>query len=410
MAKQITEKQVELLVERLISRVDKANTKFLINIGKSIDEIGKLTPSKAHELVQMLKYGGKYEDIVKELNKYTDMNIQDIDKIFSEYAKKDQMFYKQFYKYRNIPFIEYENNELIKNQTQALSNMVKNQMYNFTRDNVLGYTLKNPITNKETFYSIRETYNKLLDEALLNVGQGKETFDSAMSGILKDIGGSGLKTIQYESGRSMRLDSAIRMHLKGRLNELHNENQKVYATEFDYDGIEISVHENPAPDHEEAQGRQFTKEEYDNLQNKGIATTIDGIEIDLHLTSLSFRPISEMNCYHTIFPIVLGINKPEYTNKELQEIIDRNEKGFELDGKHYTNYEGTQLQRNLERKIREQKDIQILAKESKNTELISESQKNITVLTRKYNELSNVSGLPKKLDRLKVSGYRRTKV
>ena len=249
MAKQITEKQVNLLVERLIKRIDNANTKILINMGKSIDEIGKLTPTKAHELVQMLKYGGKYEDLVKELNKYTNLNLNDLDKIFSEYAKKDQMFYKQFYEYRNIPFIEYENNELIRNQTEALKNMVRNQMYNFTRDNVLGYTLKNPITNKETFYSIRETYNRLLDTALLNVGQGKETFDSAMSGILKDIGGSGIKTIQFESGRSMRLDSAIRMHLNSRLNELHNENQKVYATEFDYNGIEISVHENPAPDH-----------------------------------------------------------------------------------------------------------------------------------------------------------------
>ena len=117
-----------------------------------------------------------------------------------------------------------------------------------------------------------------------------------------------------------------------------------------------------------------------------------------------------MNCYHTIFPIVIGASKPEYTNEQLQEIIDNNNKGFELDGKHYTNYEGTQLQRNLERKIREQKDIQILAKTSNNKELISESQKNITQLTRKYNELNTVSGLPKKLDRLKVSGYRRTKV
>ena len=117
-----------------------------------------------------------------------------------------------------------------------------------------------------------------------------------------------------------------------------------------------------------------------------------------------------MNCYHYIFSIVLGASKPEYTDKQLQEIIDNNNKGFELDGKHYSMYEGTQLQRNLERKIREQKDIQILAKASDNKELISQSQEKITQLTQKYKELSNISRLPTKMKRLKVSNYRRTKV
>ena len=109
------------------------------------------------------------------------------------------------------------------------------------------------------FKGLRETYNEALDTALLNVGQGKETFDSAISRILKDIGNSGLKTVDYKSGRSVRLDSTLTMHLKSRLRELHNENQKIIGEEIGADGVEISVHLNPAPDHEEAQGRQFSK-------------------------------------------------------------------------------------------------------------------------------------------------------
>lgn len=38
-----------------------------------------------------------------------------------------------------------------------------------------------------------------------------------------------------------------------------------------------------------------------------------------------------------------------------------------------------------------------------------ESQKNITTLTKQYKELSDISGLPTQMDRLRVSGYRRTK-
>ena len=407
MARQISEEEIDLLVERLVNRIEQANTYFLMKIGSSVKEIKELTPSKAQQLVQILKYGGNYEDIIREIAKYTNLNIEDIDTIFENYAKKDQLFYKKFYEYRNIPFVEYAENDALKRQTQALANIVKNEMYNFTRSNVLGYTIKD-MNGRVQFMELRETYNRVLDEALLNIGQGKETFDSAMSRILKDIGGSGLKTIEYQSGRSVRLDSSIRMHLKGRLRELHNENQKLFGAEFNADGYEISVHSNPAEDHEQVQGRQFSIAEYDRLNSgleakdyKGNTYTLD------HDGKNGYRPISELNCYHYIFSIVLGVSEPEYDDKQLQQIIDDNNKGFEFDGKHYSNYQGTQLQRQLERAIREQKDIQILGKSSGNKELIGQSQQKITQLTQKYKELSEISGLHTKMKRLRVSQYKR---
>ena len=404
MAKQISEEQIELLVERLIDRINKANTTFLKSIGSSIKEIRKLTPSQAHQLVQMLKYGGKYEDIVRQIAKYTNLNIQDIDDIFSNYAKKDQLFYEKFYEYKDIPFTLFEQNMALKRQTQALANITKQAMYNFTQSNAIGYTI-----NGE-FFNLRNTYEKLLDEALLNVSQGKETFDQAMSRILKDIGGSGLKYLDYENGKQMRLDSMTRQYLKDGLRNLHNENQKLIGEEFGADGVEISVHSNPAPDHELVQGRQFSNEEFDKFQNDMDAVSYDGMLFPAisDETGHDRRSISEYNCYHTIFPIILGVSDPEYSNKQLQQIIDDNNKGFELDGKHYTNYEGTQMQRKLENKIREQKDIQILAKESGETgkELVEESQYNIMGLTRKYKQLSDISGLPTKAQRTKVSNYK----
>lgn len=406
----ISEEQIDLLVERLINRIEEANTYFLMKMGSSIKQLRELTPTQAQQLVQILKYGGNYEDIIREIAKYTNLNIQDIDEIFSAYAKKDQLFYKQFYRYRNIPFIEYAENEALRRQTEALANIVKTEMYNFTRDNVLGYTIKD-LNGRVQFLGLRETYNRVLDEALVNVGTGKESFDSAMTRILKDIGGSGLKTIEYQSGRSMRLDSAVRMHLKGRLRELHNENQKLFGAEFGSDGYEISVHGNPAPDHAEVQGRQFSTAEYD-LLNKGYeAKDYKGNTYTLdHDGKNGFRPISELNCYHYIFSIVLGASEPEYDDKELQEIIDKSNEKIEIDGKEYTRYECSQLQRNLERKIREQKDTQIFAKAGGNMELVGEAQKKITQLTSKYNELSKKSGLPTKANRMRVAGYRRTKV
>ena len=407
----MNDKQVQLIVERLLQRVQKSNELFLTNIGSNLKKIKKLKPSQARQLIQILKYGGNYDDIVKKMSKYTNLNVKDIDKIFSSFAKKDLNFNKQFYEYRNIPFTEYEKNMPLKRQTEALTNLVKNEVNNFSRTNVLGYTIKDDKGN-EIFKGLREVYNELLDTAFLNVGQGKETFDSAVRDILKDIGQSGLKTINYESGKSMRLDSAITMHLRGRLTELHNENQKLIGDEYGADGVEISVHFNPAPDHEEAQGRQFRLDQYELLQSEGVAKDINGKEIDLHrelkdgsLTE-SFRPIGEFNCYHYEFRIVVGVNKPEYNEEQLKKIIEDNKKGFEYKGKHYTNYEGEQVQRRLEAAIREQKDIQILGRESGDMELVHDVDSKIKALTSEYKEFSNASGLGTKMDRLRVKGYR----
>ena len=73
-------------------------------------------------------------------------------------------------------------------------------------------------------------------------------------------------------------------------------------------------------------------------------------------------------------------------------------------------YEGTQLQRNIERNIREQKDIQILARASGDEELAMSSQKKINLLSKKYKELSDISSLPTQKNRMSVKGYRKIKV
>lgn len=412
----LSDEMIDKIIERLLQRVEQANTYFLKQLGAKVKKIKNLSPSDAHKLVQMLKYGGEYNDIVKKISKYIDLDIKEVDKIFKEFSKKDQSFSKDFYEYRNKPYIPYEQNEVLKRQTQALARIVKNKMYDYTRSKVLGYAIRDAENNIVKFMPLKEVYNKVLDEAFIQISQGKETFDSAMSRMLADIGGSGLRTIEYESGRHIRLDSAIRMHTQSRLRELHNENQELFGKEFDSDGVEVTVHANPAPDHAEVQGRQFSTikpsknelSEWEKLQAGKDAIDYNGVTYNLdHDAKNGYRPISELNCYHYTFAIILGISEPEYTDEQLQQIINDNEKGVEIDGKHYTMYEATQLQRNLERRIREQKDIQILAKESDNKELIAKSQSNITTLTNKYKEVSQASNLPTKANRLKVSGYKR---
>ena len=402
----IDERLIDKLVERLVDRIEEANSYVLQQIGESIKKIGTLSPSKAQQLAQVLKYGGNYNAIADKLAKITNLNIKDIYEIFEEVAKSDYLFAKQFYDYRGVKYIPYEENFALQNQVKALARITASEYANFSK--TLAFS---KIENGKVVYTtLSRTYQDAIDKAVLSVAQGKDTFQDQMYKTIKELGASGIKTVDYASGRGVRLDSSVRQHMKGALRNLHNETQAVLGQEFGSDGVEISVHINPAPDHAEVQGRQFSKEEFRKFQNDQTAVDYKGKVFPPEHEGHDRRSISEYNCYHYTFDIVLGVSKPNYTSQELKEILDTNEKGFELDGVHYTNYEGTQLQRKLETEIRRQKDMQIIAKASGNKELVKETQSKITQLTRKYKQLSDVSGLPTKMERMRVSGYKRTNV
>ena len=412
----ISDEVLDKVIERIVDKIEKANQYILKTIGDSIKEIGTINPTKLNQLIMSLKYGSNYKSMLRELSKYTKISQKEINAIFEEVAKSDYKFAKQFYEYRDRPYVPYNQNKELVEQTKELAKITANECINLTRTSALGFGLPDKDGNI-VYHGIKETYYNLLDEAVLSISQGKETFDSAMYRQLKNIAESGLKVVYpttyidkngIERHYTRRLDSAIRMNLKSGLRQLHNETQKTIGEQIDADGVEISVHFNPAEDHAEAQGKQFTKKEYDKLQSTGVAKSYDGIHIDMHRQlkdgsdAPSFRPISEYNCYHYIFSIVLGVNRPQYSNKQLKKINDDNLKGFEFEGNHYTMYEGTQLQRQIETEIRKAKESKMIGEKAGNEQLILESQQKIRMLSKKYRELSNASGLQTRADRMRI--------
>lgn len=398
------ELQEEAIITRLIERIESGNTFILTEIGKAVKEIGQLTSTQAYQLQQMIKYGASYQTILERLSKITNLNVKEIDEIYSLYAQKDYNFARKFYEYRNIPYVPFNQLETLKREVQAISNLTKGEYMNLSNTSALGFTIKD-LAGNVRFYNISDAYQYVIDQAILSISQGKDTFNHQMYSILKSLGESGLKTVDYKSGYHRRLDSAIRMNLREGIKTLHNETQRILGEEFGADGVEISVHLNPAPDHEDLQGRQFSNEEFEKLQNNEVAKDYKGNRY-FH----EHRPISELNCQHTIRSIILGVSKPQYSDKELQDIKERNEKGFMFEGKHLTMYEGTQLQRKLETEIRKQKDIQMLGKASGNDLLIGDAQFKITQLTNRYKELSKTSGLQTQMERLRVVGYKRKRI
>lgn len=416
----IADEIVEKLSERLVERMNKVNIFIIKRIARRIKKLGTITPSDTHAIIQIMDYGGDIDAIAKELSKATKLNVEEIYKIFDEVAKEEQHFLKKYYDYKEKEYIPWEENERLQRLVNAVATQTAEKFVNMSNTTAVGYTIKDMVYDKKNkryveklvFRDINGIYKELVDEGIVGISQGKTTLDEEMNRIIKEIGKSGLKSVEYESGYTRRMDSAIRMNLSDGVRELHNELNVEFGEEFGADGVEITVHGYPAPDHAEVQGRQFSKEEFQKLQEDGIAKDVNGKEIDLHRElksgrkADSHRPISKYNCYHRVFPIIMGLDTPIYSEKQLKKIKEDNEEGFEFDGKKYTLYSGSQLQRKIETEIRRNKDIQVMTLESGKMELAEESQRTINQLTDKYYELSKVSGLPTRLQRLKVSGYK----
>ena len=396
--------QEEQLVQLLIDRINALNEDILEIIGNRIKEIGEMTPTQVHQINQMLMYNTDIDRIIQKLAEVSGMNVNDIYSLFEYSAKTNQDFARQFYRARGISYIPYAQNKVLKDQVRAIAEITAREYANISRTSAIGYTIKD-LDGNITFKDISSVYKDIIDKAILNVGQGKTTYQLEMRNVIKQIGQSGLKTIDYESGRSMRLDSAIRQNTLEGLRTLTNQIQEQFGEEFGADGVEVSHHINSAPDHiDTVDGKQFSLNG-DRVVNGKLYKDFNTVNNSLD------RQVSTLNCRHYIFSIVLGVNKPQYTDKQLEEDKKKNKQGFDFEGKHYSNYEGEQLQRLIEREIRKQKDVQILAKSSGDKELTLQAQTKITQLTIKYKQLCNVSGLPNQLrTRASVVGYKRINV
>lgn len=393
----LSEDALERLSEKLVDRVESLNTFFIKKIGKQIKTIGTVTPSQLSELLKSVQYGSDIDEIMNKIAEVTDMNVKDIYEIFEEVAKQNQAFSKKFYDYKKVKFIPYEENKVLQEQVMSIAKATANEYINMSK--TFAYMSINE-TGKKVFTSISDIYQKITDEAILSIAQGRESYQMAMKKAMKEMTRNGLRIVDYSSGYSRRADSSVRMNIMDGIRRLNREVQESFGKEFGANGIEVSHHLYAAPDHiDTIDGRQFSTDG---------EKAINGIkyqDYDTVNNSLD-RHVGELNCYHFPFQIVLGVSEPMYSKEQLEDDKQANMNGFEYEGNHYTMYEGTQLQRQIETKIRQYKDRQIGARAIDDNDEVYHCQEKIDQLTNKYKELSDISGLPTKIDRLRVDGYR----
>lgn len=389
------DKKLELLLERFYNRFNQYNTKVLEKMGEAIKKFDGVSPAVAHQIAQELKYGTDIDDLIAELSKLSGKSIKDIRESFDLVVEENVAFAEVYAKAKNMEFVDYKDNDQLKRLVKAIAGETNATFKNISNTKAIGFVLKDTNGNK-IFKNLRDTYIDLIDEAVFNVEIGVKDYQSAMRGVIKQLADSGVKIheekVGYPSGYNRRIDSSVRQNVLTGVRQLNLQVQKMVGREFGSNGVEISAHSPCGEDHLFLQGKQYSNAEFKKLN-----------------ASLE-RPIGEYNCRHFVFSIVLGVNQPSYSQKMLNEMKKESQEIVEFEGKKYTKYEATQVQRKLETAIRREKDRQIISRASGDKDGVSIAQKNITTLTNKYKEFSKSVGLDTYKNRLSVANYKRINV
>lgn len=240
-------------------------------------------------------------------------------------------------------------------------------------------------------------YQWALDHAVMQIQSGSVSYNQAIKYAVKSLADSGIKTVDYESGHVDQIDVAARRAVMTGVNQLCAKYTEQSAGYLNTEYFEVSAHagarDKPGPSpwssHKDWQGKVYSTRSgdiYPSIYEVCGLGAVDGLE--------------GANCRHRRNVWVEGVSERAYTDEQLAHIDD--DLGCEFDGKKYTAYEATQMQRRVEREARKLKREKAAYKAAGLHE--DETAVNIRLrrLNAKYKAFSAAAGLPEQRERMKV--------
>lgn len=267
--------------------------------------------------------GIMYQEIIRLVAEYNETTESKIKEIFKEAGIKSLKYDDKIYKMAGLETKPLKQNKSMWQLLEATA--IK------TNNNLTNLVMTTAETSQTTFY-------KAMNKAYMEVSTGVKSYTQSIIDTIKEISNQGTH-IKYPSGRKLSLESAIRMNIVTGINQTAGKLQLMRAEELEWDLMELTAHIGARPTHATWQGKIVSrsgKEGYLSLSDIGYgeATGFKGV-----------------NCRHDWRPYYEGSART-YTDKELKEMA--NEK-VTYNGKEIPYYEATQIQRKMERQIRQDK-------------------------------------------------------
>lgn len=286
--------------------------------------------------------GFLYQDIIRLVASYNNTSYEQVANIFYNSGEKTLELDDKIYEEAGLNPVPLEQSESIKQTMNATIERTASNLQN------LCMTTAN--TAQTQFYNA-------INNAYLYTSTGVKSYTQAILDEIKNIGQQGA-VIQYPGGAKRSIESAIRTNIVTAVNQNCGKLQELRADEVGCDLMEITAHSGARPEHARWQGKIVSR---------------SGQKGYLSLRDIGYgdpRGFKGINCRHDWYPYVKGSTRT-YTQKELNKW--KNEK-VEYNGKKISKYDATQIQRRLERQIRQnKKDLKaqeaILTSNNKNIDI-----------------------------------------
>ena len=301
---------------------------ILQDVARRIGKMDKVTAAANWQLWRYQQTEALRNDVVKLLAKYSGKSETAIRKLFLQAATEAMEREDAIYYHYGMEPTPFEESAALNNLLDAGARQTCGTWQNLTA------TTANTVTG---------AFERTLDAAWLKVSTGAFDYKTAVKQAVDSLADD-MPMVTYPSGHKDSIEVAARRAVLTGVNQTTGKLQVARMDEMGCEFVETTAHGGARPSHAEWQGRRF---------HRGGAVDYKGRHYPDFEAATGYGTgagLCGWNCRHTFFAVFpeLG-DPPQWTQEQLQELNARN---IEYNGKKYTAYEISQMQRARERNVR----------------------------------------------------------
>lgn len=301
---------------------------ILQDVARRIGKMDAVTPTANWQLWRYQQTEALRNDVVKLLAKYTGKSETAIRKLLLQAATEAMEREDAIYYHYDMEPTPFEESAALNNLLDAGARQTCGTWQNLTA------TTANTVTG---------AFERTLDAAWLKVSTGTFDYKAAVKQAVDSLADD-MPMVTYPSGHKDSIEVAARRAVLTGVNQTTGKLQVARMDEMGCEFVETTAHGGARPSHAEWQGRRF---------HRGGAVDYKGRHYPDFEAATGYGTgagLCGWNCRHTFFAVFpeLG-DPPQWTQEHLRELNARN---IEWNGKKYTAYEISQMQRARERNVR----------------------------------------------------------
>lgn len=376
--------EIERFAMLLDPQIKALEMRIMDDIVRRLRINGEITSAADWQVNRLYELGVSKREIKKIIQRTLKLDKAEISHLYKQVIRMGYARSRELYKAKGRPWIPFEDNYGLQQLIAAVAEQTDQTLQNITQS--LGFAVRMP-SGQLAFQPIAEYYQRTLDAAMLDISSGAFDYNTVLKRTVKEMTSSGLRTVDYATGHSNRVEVAARRAVMTGLTQLTDKVTEDTARELETDMWEITWHSGARPTHWWG-GRWYSSADLVKVCGYGTVTGLCGA-----------------NCYHQKFPVIPGISVPAYSQEELDKLNAEEQKPREFGGKTYTKYEALQRQRRLETTMRAQRqEIRLLQDGGAAEEDIIAARARYRGTSAEYARFSDAVDLPQQRERVTVDG------